>query len=565
MPVTTIPLVGPFTTRTTDAWSNLSKDQRFINCLFTEATDPSAGSKSVYAEKRPGWAANSTPAAGSAGNAVCQTVFTLTRKIITVFGTSSLTVYLGTTSCGVLESTNPEVFITEVRINNVKYVIFSSDNAIFYLSEDAFAAGLTFTADRTSASVTLANVSSFSGLIVGQAISGTGIAAGARIASLNPGASSLDMTIAATSGAATSTTITREYIAKMMSANIPTSVCGQVIPMDGFLFTGTITARIHNSDLNSVTDWSANSFLPTSFSATVGASTQPFGIWRSRNFIVAIGSANIEWFQNNGNPSGSVLIRVPGSASNMGANSTRSVTQLNDDIYFVSSEASGTNGIFVIRGTEMQKVSDQTIDNILSSVTSTNASRLCSTFLNGTPVLLLTVKQSSAYSTFVFYPNKGTWSQWTGSIPWSIGNANSSFWNFTDSSLGHTVLFAVSDLLTDGKVYEMDMETPVYQDDGVAYSMIAQTQPYTLNKGKPFIVNHIDVICDTQASGSSTISASGDDYATFDTLGTIDLTSQLKRIQPGGRYESSAAFKIEDSGNQAWRGQALLVDWTPCT
>lgn len=65
-----------------------------------------------------------------------------------------------------------------------------------------------FTANRTSGSPTLASVSSFTGLQVGQAITGTGIPALTFITVLNPGASTLTMSANATSGSTTSTTVT---------------------------------------------------------------------------------------------------------------------------------------------------------------------------------------------------------------------------------------------------------------------------------------------------------------------------------------------------------------------
>lgn len=569
MPVTTIPLVGALTTRNTDAWASLSKDQRFINCIFADVPDNISGSRIVYAMKRPGWGTNSTPASGSTGFAVYQTVFRTSRRIFSVFGTAaSPTLYQDTTACGVVSfNTTTEIFITEVIINDVKYIIVSGVGAVYFLSEDAFAAGLTFTADRTAASATLANVSSFLGLIVGQAISGTGIAANARIASLNPGGSSLTMTLDATSGAGTPTTITREYVAEIISAGFPSVPHGQVLPMDGFLFSGTATAEINNSDVNSIIAWSASSKIPTTFSSTVGSTfSQPFGIWRIKNYIVAIGAQFLEFFQNAGNSFGSVLTRVLGSTVNIGANSIKSVTQVIDDVYFVSSESGGTNGLFKISGNSVEKVSDQILDNILSSVSATPSSatsRLSSTFLNGLPTLLLTVSQNSAYTSFILYPTRGLWSEWTGSIPWVFANTNSSFFNFPDSTLGKVALLAVSDLLTSGKVYSMSMASPVYQDDGAAYTMTIQTQPYALNQGLPFIIDNINLLADTQSSGSTLLESSADDYATFGTIGSFALTSQQKNLPCGGYYDTSVAFRLTDAGNNAWRGQALQITWRP--
>jgi hypothetical protein len=70
------------------------------------------------------------------------------------------------------------------------------------------AAPANFTGNRTSGSPTLTGVSSFTGLQVGQAISGTGIPAATYILSLNSGASTLTMSANATSGTSTSTTVT---------------------------------------------------------------------------------------------------------------------------------------------------------------------------------------------------------------------------------------------------------------------------------------------------------------------------------------------------------------------
>lgn len=65
-----------------------------------------------------------------------------------------------------------------------------------------------FSANRTSGSATLTSVSSFSGVQVGQPISGTGIQVGSYIVSINTGASTLVMSKTASSGSSTSTTIT---------------------------------------------------------------------------------------------------------------------------------------------------------------------------------------------------------------------------------------------------------------------------------------------------------------------------------------------------------------------
>lgn len=79
----------------------------------------------------------------------------------------------------------------------------------------------TFTANRTSGSPTLASVSSFTNVQVGQAISGTGIPASTYILSMNVGASTITMSHNASSGTATSTTVTNVTLSSL-NVNIPT-------------------------------------------------------------------------------------------------------------------------------------------------------------------------------------------------------------------------------------------------------------------------------------------------------------------------------------------------------
>lgn len=77
-----------------------------------------------------------------------------------------------------------------------------------------------FTGDRTSTSFLLQNVSSMTGLQVGQAISGTGIPANTYIVSIDS-ATQLTMSQAATSGTATSTTVTPVTLSSV-TVNVPT-------------------------------------------------------------------------------------------------------------------------------------------------------------------------------------------------------------------------------------------------------------------------------------------------------------------------------------------------------
>lgn len=86
---------------------------------------------------------------------------------------------------------------------------------------EVLTAPVSFTGARTAGSPTLGSISSFTGLQVGQVITGTGIPAGTKIASINVGASTITMTANATSGTATVTTIT-PVTATSVALQVPT-------------------------------------------------------------------------------------------------------------------------------------------------------------------------------------------------------------------------------------------------------------------------------------------------------------------------------------------------------
>ena len=95
--------------------------------------------------------------------------------------------------------------------------------------------------------------------------------------------------------------------------------------------------------------------------------------------------------------------------------------------------------------------------------------------------------------------------------------------------------------------------------------MVIQKEPLVLNKGRGFIVNSIELLADDQASGTTTLETSKDDYASFQTIGTYDMTQQRKRIHSCGYYRNHIIPRLTHSANTAWRGQALVIDWEPCS
>lgn len=124
--------------------SSSTKDSRLINCFNETVSDPITGQKTVYCTKRPGFATNSTPAAGSIGNAIL--VWTHGNKIMSAFGASNSTIYDGTTSKGAITGLATEITETFVSLNPT-IVVSSTDNTAWYYDDGATVSVMTQISD----------------------------------------------------------------------------------------------------------------------------------------------------------------------------------------------------------------------------------------------------------------------------------------------------------------------------------------------------------------------------------------------------------------------------------
>ncbi|MDP2622005.1 MAG: hypothetical protein Q8P46_17835, partial [Hyphomicrobiales bacterium] len=91
---------------------------------------------------------------------------------------------------------------------------------------------------------------------------------------------------------------------------------------------------------------------------------------------------------------------------------------------------------------------------------------------------------------------------------------------------GTQVNYAVSNVSTSGKVYLQNHASLVFEDDGVAYTARVQSGPTNEGTDNTKFYEDLNIEADVEASASDlTIAVSDDDYATYSTLGTVDLSA----------------------------------------
>lgn len=113
--------------------SATNKDTRFVNCFAITIPNKITGKKRIKTVKRPGWGTATTPAAGSIGNQVMVwTGESPGDNVVSAFGGTNSTIYVGTTSKGAITGKATGLTETTVGATVPTVVISSSDSTAWY-------------------------------------------------------------------------------------------------------------------------------------------------------------------------------------------------------------------------------------------------------------------------------------------------------------------------------------------------------------------------------------------------------------------------------------------------
>lgn len=563
-----IPLVGTFNPRgPLAAFASVvttGKDQLFDNCIFELPKNPVTGSTNVYCEKKY-WAETIIAHQGDYTNP--------TEIVASDFGTQSWTIgAVGisfnsnvlaapaqTTMQRMGQASGVITHIVETIIGGVQtFLCTSSDGTGWFLAKDSITTnntsinvGATFTANTSSGSAVLASVSSFAGRYVGQAITGTGIPADTRILSMDSGASTITMTANATANG-TGITVTAERLAKIIDADFPTDIIGPFGCIGGWNFIMTESGRVQNSNLNSIVSWTAGDYVSTNFYPD----TARAGVWVVGNRIAAISSSSFEWYYNAGNPSGSPLSPSTELNFNVGAISSRAVCKLEDRLFWVSAPTSGESAIFTLNGSAPQQISNEQLNSLVNSNPTLNTSTytrfsLCAARIAGKKFLIFEGR-------YVLDIDVGIWSYWSGS-PRIIRCTGISSKSSTPASTSGLLFFI--DPVVDA-FYSLKTESGVTATQS---TMTIRTSRIDLGTGNLKSPEYYELDSDIQASGTATLEVSDDDYGTWVTIGTFDMTKMHPRIHRGKAWRGGRAHRLTHSANTPFRASTLTIKYSEGT
>ena len=546
MPSQRIPLIGSPNQRGVDVRNTLvtsDKDQRFVNFMPHVVRNQVTGRSTLYLEKRPGFDAGTT----ISGTDGCSAIYAGRQAQNTIVSCFGQTVFTNLASSGTTISTSGLEYdgVTSTLINETEYFLFNEISGVTTGNAWYSTGGTTlnFTGTTTNGSPVVTGMSSVANRLAGQLVtSASGIPADTRILSVDSGT---QITLTQNATASGSRTLTIEGLAYIMDTDFPDYTIGGFAPMDGYVFIMTSQGRIYNSALNSVTDWSANNYISSGLSPDYGR-----GCYRHRNLIVAFGVFSTEFFRNAGNATGSPLSRVAEAALNVGTCS--SVADDGKTLYWVGQTTDGVAGVMRMNGTQPERVSTAEVDAYLAYYGDTLATVrfYCRALKLGGLSIVTVSAGSNPALVWAYFVDLNIWMEW--SFPTALQGLGYITWD------GFNKVIYVGGT---GKRYALSYTTPIFQENGSSYTAEVQTSRVDFGTASRKFISRIRLICDKQASGTATLEYSDDDYATWTTLGTFDLTSMRPEIHRCGSHVGGRAYRLTHSANTAFRAEALEIEY----
>jgi hypothetical protein len=318
------------------------------------------------------------------------------------------------------------------------------------------------------------------------------------------------------------------------------TLTGGFAVMDGYAFIMDTLGNIWNSDVNSITAWTATSFINANSYPDKG-----IGVMRFQDTILAFGTESVQHYYNSGNASGSPLSRIEARTMRLGCANGDCMTTIENSVFWAGSSPQGGMHVSMYGPGGYKKISTSELEAILILAGASNLSMTAVEMSGNTMVIL-----KASTSTFVYVVEEGEWHEWNSlaGILW---------YKCAGVSAGGTqVIYSVSNTSTSGKVFTINPSSLTYQDNGVAYT--ARIQLGKLGDGdKLTFWEEINIIGDQNPTSSTlTVSYSDDDYQTWNTLGTVDLSSNLRRLTQGGAAYRRA-WALVHSDNTPFRLEAI--------
>lgn len=485
---------GVYDTRGPDVFANIGKDRRFINCYRAVYDDPVSGPRAMIVD-RPGWLGLGVAISGSSssypyGWAMARNIrfggYGICMGDANVFDTTAtIDVLYAGTNLGQITPGGTEIrkcFLTQAQTSANYFHLIAANRGATTATQE----GVAYYHTVTSAS-----------------------AAGA--------------------------------LTQITGGGWPSNGIGPLTQKWGFVFHMTQDGYAYNSDLNSVSAWTAGSYFPCNAHPDQGR-----GIWScSEDLLAAFGTEHIEILYNANVATLSPLKRVQNGVIPIGVATASSIVDTGNGLVFIGMSAkTSAVGVYMLRGMSLTKLSTPTIDAYLQTSFKLRTSPQLAAFqIEGHTcvMFLLSSNTGSTVAALCVRISDGFW------FEWGFG-ASSQVWPIAIAGTADGTTVCVSGGSNTRDLYTLDEITPAWQDAGQAYTVTQQSGRTDLGTSDDKTLNALTLVGDLASSGDvHTVYTSVND-ASFASVGTVDMSTQERSIHGLGSF-STLAVRVEHTAN----------------
>ena len=325
---------------------------------------------------------------------------------------------------------------------------------------------------------------------------------------------------------------------------------GKMEHMDGYAFIMESNNYIHNSDLNSLANWSATNKIRKQIQWDTAC-----GLIKFKDRLFAFGKESCEMFVNTGNPSGSPLSVVKSASEKIGlghladpfvgSNSgiTSYYTNIGGRLFFlgrIGSAGDYNETLITYNGSGFEPIPSGPLTRILSEGNALYSINSVTFYGKSAVAVQITAPGAATQRAMLYFPDLKEWFEWTSTV-WGPLNDGINFVGVAGSSAA----------------YWFD-NTNTWTDASTAYTASVQFRLPKRGNNRDFM-RWCALDADTTTSASNvTVKFSDDDYQNFDSGRTIDLNTAEKKLTRCGSYKNRAV-RLEHSANAEFRARNFLA------
>jgi len=320
--------------------------------------------------------------------------------------------------------------------------------------------------------------------------------------------------------------------------DLPSSFIPSLVFLDGYLFLiKSGTSDIYNSTLNDPLAWVSGDFI----TAEMIPDTL-LGISRLNNYLIAFGSASVEYFFDAGNASGSPLQRNDTPVKHIGF--LGGYATHGNKVFFVGQYANTTPMLFVLEDFKVDEVNLPQLRRFMDQDITYSAAIVTN---GGHDFYVVSFGEES----FALDLDTKLWAIWKFQTEDNFPITYSALVKNTGS---YSSVVAVS-----GKANLYQFSTSVYQDAATNFNFEGVLSKNYFNTHRQKFMSRLFVLAD-KVDTSLNISYTDDDYENYSTERSVSLNTTRPVLHQLGSFYSRA-FKFRQTDNKPCRLFFFEVDF----